>query len=87
MTFAPSNCQNASGKHYFDLGYWFYITFRHELAARCFMACLHYSPQCALAHSFVALGTLKSGTLCRLVTGKDLINTRTLIVPHSSTCT
>jgi hypothetical protein len=43
------------GRDYFDVGLRLMLSYQHELAARCFMACLETSPYCALAHAFVAL--------------------------------
>lgn len=31
------------------------LSYQHEMAAKCFLACLRYSPHCALAHGFVAM--------------------------------
>lgn len=31
------------------------LSYQHEMAAKCFLACLQISPYCALAHGFVAL--------------------------------
>lgn len=43
------------GRGYFDLGLRSMLSYQHELASRCFLACLYYSPDCALAHSLVSL--------------------------------
>jgi hypothetical protein len=57
MPFVPTNCHDPAGRQYFNMGYWLQMSFRHELASRCFLACLHYNPNCAMAHALVALGT------------------------------
>jgi hypothetical protein len=53
-----SNCHQHSviGGQYFDLAYRLHLCYQHELASRCYLACLHFSPYCALAHSLLALG-------------------------------
>jgi len=43
------------GRVFFDLGLRHMLSYQHELAAKLFQACLHYSPYCALAHALVAL--------------------------------
>jgi hypothetical protein len=43
------------GRHYFDLGLRLMLSYQHEMASRCFFACLQYSPDTALAHGLVAL--------------------------------
>lgn len=43
------------GRIFFDVGLRHMLSYQHELASKCFQACLHYSPYCALAHAFVAL--------------------------------
>ena len=48
------NEQHESRK-YFNIGLRLMLSYQHELAARCFLACLQTSPNCALAHAFVAL--------------------------------
>jgi hypothetical protein len=42
-------------RDYFDVGLRLMLSYQHELAARCFMACLETSRYCALAHGLVAL--------------------------------
>jgi tetratricopeptide (TPR) repeat protein len=46
---------NPTGRLYFDAGLRFMIGFQHELASKCFLACLQYSPHAALAHGLIAL--------------------------------
>lgn len=43
------------GREYFNMGVRLMLSYQHELAARCFMACLETSKYCALAHGFAAL--------------------------------
>ena len=43
------------GRAFFDIGVRLMLSYQHELAAKCFLACLHYSSYCVLAHAFVAL--------------------------------
>lgn len=43
------------GRAYFDLGLRHMLSYQHEMASKCFIASLRFSPDCALAHSFVAL--------------------------------
>jgi hypothetical protein len=43
------------GRAYFDLGLRLMLSYQHEMAAKCFLACLFSSPNCALAHGLVAL--------------------------------
>ncbi|KAG7349791.1 tetratricopeptide repeat protein [Nitzschia inconspicua] len=43
------------GWDYFNAGLRLMLSYQHELAARCFIACLETSKYCALAHGFVAL--------------------------------
>ena len=43
------------GREYFDMGLRLMMSYQHELAAKCFLACLQYSPDAALAHGLVAL--------------------------------
>jgi hypothetical protein len=50
-----SNTQNPQGRAYFDLGLRLMLSYQHEMASKCFMACLEHSPYCVLAHGFVAL--------------------------------
>ena len=50
-----TNIENDQGRAYFDMGLRLMLSYQHEMAAKCFLACLHHSPHCALAHGFVAL--------------------------------
>ena len=43
------------GRAFFDMGLRHALAYQHELSSKCFLACLHYSPYCVLAHAFVAL--------------------------------
>jgi hypothetical protein len=43
------------GRAYFDLGLRLMLSYQHEMASRCFFACLQFSPDTALAHGLVAL--------------------------------
>jgi hypothetical protein len=43
------------GRDYFNTGLRLMLSYQHELAARCFIACLETCQYCALAHGFVAL--------------------------------
>lgn len=43
------------GRTYFDLGLRHMLSYQHEVASRCFLACLKFSPNCAFAHVCVAL--------------------------------
>jgi hypothetical protein len=43
------------GREYFDVGLRLMLSYQHEMASRCFFACLQYSPHTALAHGLVAL--------------------------------
>jgi len=43
------------GREYFDMGLRLMMSYQHELAAKCMLACLQYSPDTALAHGLVAL--------------------------------
>jgi hypothetical protein len=43
------------GRILFDFGLRHMFAYQHELASSCFLACLHYSPYCVLAHACVAL--------------------------------
>lgn len=43
------------GRNFFDVGLRLMLSYQHEMAARCFLACLKESPDCALAHGFLAL--------------------------------
>jgi hypothetical protein len=49
-----TNCTGI-GKQYFDLGLRLMLSYQHELASASFYSCLHYSPNCALAHGLIAL--------------------------------
>lgn len=44
-----------TGRVYFDLGLRLMMSYQHEMAAKCFLACLQYSPNAALAHGLLAL--------------------------------
>lgn len=50
-----TNLENPKGRAYFDLGLRHLLSYQHEIASHCFLACLTYSPDCAFAHSLVAL--------------------------------
>jgi hypothetical protein len=50
-----SNTQNEKGRRYFDLGLRLMLSYQHEMASKCFLACLEHSPYCVLAHGFLAL--------------------------------
>ena len=50
-----SNTQNPTGRTYFDLGLRLMLSYQHEMASKCFLACLEHSPYCVLAHGFLAL--------------------------------
>lgn len=43
------------GRKYFDVGLRLMLAYQHEMASRCFFACLQFSPDTALAHGLVAL--------------------------------
>jgi hypothetical protein len=43
------------GRAYFDLGLRHMLSYQHEMASKCFLASLRFSPHCALAHALVAL--------------------------------
>ncbi|CAJ1966844.1 unnamed protein product [Cylindrotheca closterium] len=43
------------GREYFDAGLRLMLCYQHEMAARCFLACLQMSEHCALAHGLLAL--------------------------------
>lgn len=47
--------KDGKGRDYFDMGLRLMLSYQHEMAARCFLACLSISEHCALAHGFVAL--------------------------------
>ncbi|KAL7558068.1 hypothetical protein ACA910_009255 [Epithemia clementina (nom. ined.)] len=46
---------NEQGRAYFDLGLRLLFSYQHEIAAKCFRACLRFSPHTALAHGMVSL--------------------------------
>jgi tetratricopeptide (TPR) repeat protein len=50
-----SNLDDPLGRAHFDLGLRLMFSYQHEMAAKCFLACMELSPYCALAHGFVAL--------------------------------
>ncbi|KAL3943318.1 MAG: hypothetical protein SGBAC_002601 [Bacillariaceae sp.] len=43
------------GREYFDVGLRLMLCYQHEMAARCFLACLQMSEHCALAHGLLSL--------------------------------
>jgi len=43
------------GRAYFDVGLRLMLSYQHEMAAKCFLACLEHSRYCALAHGLIAL--------------------------------
>lgn len=43
------------GRAYFDVGLRLLLSYQHEIAAKYFLACLHYAPYCVLAHGFISL--------------------------------
>lgn len=43
------------GRAYFDLGLCHLLAYQHEMASKCFLASLTFSPDCALSHALVAL--------------------------------
>ena len=47
--------KNNKGRAYFDFGLRLMLSYQHEMAAKAFLACLEYSPYCALAHGLIAL--------------------------------
>jgi tetratricopeptide (TPR) repeat protein len=50
-----SNVEEERGRTYFDMGLRLMLSYQHEMASRCFLACLKISQHCALAHGLVAL--------------------------------
>lgn len=50
-----SNVEEEQGRAYFDTGLRLMLSYQHEMASKCFLACLEISKYCALAHAFVAL--------------------------------
>jgi len=50
-----SNLDDDRGRAYFDMGLRLMLSYQHELASRCFLACLEFSKYCVLAHGFLAL--------------------------------
>jgi tetratricopeptide (TPR) repeat protein len=44
-----------SDSHFFDAGLRLMMSYQHEMAAKCFLACLSESPYAALAHGLMAL--------------------------------
>ena len=44
-----------TGRDYFDFGLRLMLSYQHEMASKCFLACLERSPHCALAHGLIAL--------------------------------
>ena len=47
--------QDVRGRQYFDMGLRLMMSYQHELAAKCLLACLQFCPDLALAHALVAL--------------------------------
>lgn len=43
------------GRAFFDMGLRHAFAYQHELSSKCFLACLHYSPYCVLAHALFAV--------------------------------
>eukprot|EP00977_Amphora_coffeiformis_P004515 scaffold968_cov171-Amphora_coffeaeformis.AAC.16 len=43
------------GRAYFDIALRLMLSYQHEIAAKFFIACLHYAPYAVLAHGFIAL--------------------------------
>lgn len=54
---AVSNVDGGTGegRTFFDLGLRLMLSYQHEMASQCFLQSLRHSPDCALAHSLVAL--------------------------------
>lgn len=50
-----SNVEEEEGRAYFDMGLRLMLSYQHEMASRCFLACLDISQYCALAHGLLAL--------------------------------
>lgn len=50
-----SNLQDDKGRAYFDMGLRLMLSYQHEMASQCFLACLEISKYCALAHALLAL--------------------------------
>lgn len=48
-----TNCEE--GRAYFDYGLQLMLSYQHEMASKCFLACLEASPHCALAHGLISL--------------------------------
>mmetsp|Transcript_23798 Transcript_23798/g.56195 ORF Transcript_23798/g.56195 Transcript_23798/m.56195 type:complete len:703 (+) Transcript_23798:145-2253(+) len=46
---------SGKSKDYFVVGLRLMLSYQHELASRCFLACLEESPYCALAHGLISL--------------------------------
>jgi hypothetical protein len=46
---------NAKGRMYFDFGLRLMMSYQHEIASQCFLACLELCPDAALAHGLLAL--------------------------------
>jgi len=47
--------ESNKGRAYFDLGLRLLLSYQHEMAAKCFLACLKFCPYAALAHGLVAI--------------------------------
>jgi hypothetical protein len=50
-----TNVEEEKGRAYFDMGLRLMLSYQHEMASRCFFACLDISKYCALAHGLLAL--------------------------------
>jgi hypothetical protein len=50
-----TNVEEERGRAYFDMGLRLMLSYQHEMASRCFLACLGISKYCALAHGLLAL--------------------------------
>ncbi len=47
--------EDEQGRAYFDMGLRLMLSYQHEMASQCFLACLGFSKYCALAHALLAL--------------------------------
>ena len=50
-----TNVEEEAGRAYFDMGLRLMLSYQHEMASRCFLACLEISKHCAMAHAYVAI--------------------------------
>ena len=50
-----TNVEDVKGREYFDMGLRLMLSYQHEMAARCFLACLEICKHCALAHAYVSI--------------------------------